>query len=221
VFGRNGFKNEMTESATQEPNVAGGNIKLHPENDRRAYHGMKIVSQDCLAVGAKCESADFSSWSEPMANSCQTRISNGYPIPDPRCTPGAINPSVSAEMLQMKGWSTSCVRNCWTSEVEKHITYRWYGVHMPSIDSQDSQVCELDHLIPLELGGSDALANIWPQCGPDSVTLNRRYFKTKDRVERYLTAEVRSGRTRLEVAQREIAEDWTQFVPETNHIPIN
>ena len=129
---------------------------------------------------------------------------------------GGINPSVSFGMLQNAKWSTRCIRNCWTSESEKHIIYRWYGIIKPQINSQQKHVCELDHLVPLELGGSDALANIWPQCGPDSVTLNGRYFKVKEQVERHLAAEVRSGRMKLEVAQKAIAEDWTQFVPKTN-----
>ncbi len=58
-------------------------------------------------------------------------------------------------------------------------------------NSDQNQVCELDHLVPLELGGADGLGNIWPQCGPDSVALNERYFKIKDRVEVYLADEVK------------------------------
>ena len=42
--------------------------------------------------------------------------------------------------------------------------------------------------------GSDGLGNIWPECGPDGVTLENRYFKVKDRVENYLAGEVRASR---------------------------
>jgi hypothetical protein len=38
------------------------------------------------------------------------------------------------------------------------------------------------------------LGNIWPECGPDGVTLENRYFKVKDRVENYLAGEVRASR---------------------------
>lgn len=64
----------------------------------------------------------------------------------------------------------------------------------------------------LELGGADGLGNIWPECGPDFVTLQNRYFKIKDRVENYLADEVKSGRMPLDGAQRGIASDWTQYI---------
>jgi hypothetical protein len=64
----------------------------------------------------------------------------------------------------------------------------------------------------LELGGADGLGNIWPQCGPDGVPLDERYFKAKDRVENYLADEVKAGRMSLHDAQRGIASDWTQYL---------
>jgi len=94
----------------------------------------------------------------------------------------------------------------------KHMAYAWYGIRKPRQNSDQNQVCELDHLVPLELGGADGLGNIWPQCGPDSVALNERYFKIKERVEDYLADEVKSGRITLENAQRGIASDWTQYI---------
>ena len=78
------------------------------------------------------------------------------------------------------------------------------------------QVCELDHLVPLELGGADGLGNIWPECGPDSSVLKNRYFKVKDRVENYLADEVKAGRIPVDVAQKGIASDGTQFLPAAN-----
>ncbi|MHB1698986.1 MAG: hypothetical protein ACYCSN_02445 [Acidobacteriaceae bacterium] len=144
------------------------------------------------------------------------RTSHGYPVPDPRCTPGGINPSVSAEVLKTAAWRTRCVRNCQTSEAEKHVTYGWYGIRKPRSNSGENQVCELDHLVPLELGGADGLGNIWPECGPGSMPLQNRYFKIKDRVENYLADEVKSGRMPLYTAQRGIASDWTQFLPAAN-----
>jgi len=64
----------------------------------------------------------------------------------------------------------------------------------PQHNSGRNQVCELDHLVPLELGGADGMGNIWPQCGPDDMTLKNRYFKIKDRVENYLADEVKAER---------------------------
>jgi hypothetical protein len=38
--------------------------------------------------GVFCESKYFASWNEPPFHSCQIALRNGYPVPDPRCTPG-------------------------------------------------------------------------------------------------------------------------------------
>jgi hypothetical protein len=96
------------------------------------------------------------------------------------------------------------------------VTYRWYGIHAPHGNSGENQICELDHLVPLELGGADGLGNIWPECGPDTTVLANRYFKRKDRVENYLANEVKTGRMSLIVAQKGIASDWTQYLPDAN-----
>lgn len=213
VFGREGGKrqsgpatNLSVAKAEQFPSAGGP----------RHQPGLPFMSQSCSATGASCGSLDFAEWVQPADRSCHIRMSNGYPLPDPHCTPGGINPSISISVLKNVNWTTRCARNCWTSEAEKHFAYRWYGIPKPSVNSDGNQVCELDHLVPLELGGSDALANIWPQCGPDSVVLNQPYFRVKDRVERHLAMEVRSGRMDLAVAQRKIAEDWTQFITESS-----
>ncbi len=146
-------------------------------------------------------------------NECQVRISHGYPIPDPHCTPGAVNPQITREVLKTKGFTTrKCERNFATTVKEKEATYRYYGVRKPSHNSGRNEVCELDHLVSLELGGADTMDNIWPQCGPDRVTLQSRYFKIKDKVEGYLARQVKAGTMSLEQAQAGIASDWTQYI---------
>ena len=159
-----------------------------------------------------CASEYFGNWQEPAKGSCAVRMRNGYPVPDPLCTPGGVNPTVTEGVIRNPGWRTREVRNCAESEAQKHAAYGWYDITKPRINSNDNQVCELDHLVPLELGGADGMGNIWPQCGPDAVTLNQRYFKQKDHVENYLADEVRAGRMALPEAQRGIARDWTQYL---------
>src|ERR1035438_10181445 len=63
--------------------------------------------------------------------------------------------------------------------------------------------CELLnlHCVPIE--------NIWPQCGPADSALRQRYFRQKDVVENYLTAQVKAGNIDLAEAQKQIARDWT------------
>jgi hypothetical protein len=152
----------------------------------------------------------------PAEGSCTPREKNGFPIPDANCSPGAINPTITLEILTMKGFKTACIRDEATTPAQKRKTYGWYGLIKPERNTGLSQTCELDHIVPLVLGGSDQLENLWPQCGPSGVTLNRRYFKQKDKIEMYLAREVRDGNMELADAQRRIAEDWTQFIDQVS-----
>ncbi len=63
--------------------------------------------------------------------------------------------------------------------------------------------CEVDHLIPLELGGSNRLTNLWPE--RYDITWNTH---VKDRLENRLHEMVCTGQLDLATAQREIATDW-------------
>lgn len=151
-------------------------------------------------------------WSKPATGSCHTVKRNGFLVPDPKCTPGAINPSLTITVLKNPKFRTGCVRNDTTTEDAKAQTYEWYSITHPANNQGETQTCELDHLIPLYLGGADTLDNIWPQCGPDGVALDDRYFKEKDRVEYYLGQQVRDGKMTLSLAQRGIAHNWTQYL---------
>jgi hypothetical protein len=150
----------------------------------------------------------------PPLQTCTTHTSNGFPVPDPNCTPGAINPTLTIEVLRDRRFTTRCIRDSATQEEEKATTYQWYNLAHPGNYSGESQICELDHLVSLELGGADTLDNIWPQCGPSGVALPQRFFKEKDTVENFLAMQVREGRMDLGEAQKGIATDWTQFLDE-------
>ena len=148
----------------------------------------------------------------PPQQICTIHTNNGFPVPDPNCTPGAINPTLTIEVLRDRSFTTRCIRDAATQEVEKATTYEWYNLPHPSNNSGEAQICELDHLISLELGGADTLDNIWPQCGPSGVSLPQRFFKEKDTVENFLAMQVREGRMDLSETQKGIATDWTQFL---------
>jgi hypothetical protein len=148
----------------------------------------------------------------PPAQKCALRMNNGFLLPDERCTPGAINPTLTVDVLRNPSFRTSCVRGSATSEAEKAGTYAWYNIKHPTQNFGATQTCELDHLISLELGGADTLDNLWPQCGPNGATLANRYFKVKDKVENFLAKQVRDGTMTLQDAQRGIASDWTQYI---------
>jgi len=123
----------------------------------------------------------------PLATTgCKPQIHNGFSTPDPTCTPGAINPTVTLAVLKNLAFRTGCLRDCSRSATQKGTTYASYKIARPANNNGTNQICELDHVVPLEIGGADTLDNIWPQCGPKNVALAKRYFKEKDLVENYL-----------------------------------
>ena len=61
----------------------------------------------------------------------------------------------------------------------------------------------VDHLIPVGLGGSNSLKNLWPQ--PLSGEWN---YQMKNRLEHRLHKLVCGGNLELKTAQQEIATDW-------------
>jgi len=149
----------------------------------------------------------------PPGKHCEATIHHGYPVPDAGCTPGAINPSLTLTVLRDARFRTACVRDKTSTPTEKEKTYLAYAASKPHPNAGLAQVCELDHLVSLELGGSDGVDNIWPQCGPASVMHDERYFHRKDIVENYLADQVEKGVIDLADAQRGIAADWTQYLP--------
>jgi hypothetical protein len=171
----------------------------------RARAANKSSCESCPVPGV-----DFKSTTALKAatksSGCKVGKGNaGLPVQDPACTPGAINETVTADLIKSGHYRTGCVRNCLSTQSEKGIEYNRYGV------KHDRATCELDHLVPLELGGADSLDNIWPQCGPFGATGMAVYFKQKDKVEDYLTTMVKTGKMPLREAQAGIAKDWTQY----------
>jgi hypothetical protein len=99
---------------------------------------------------------------------------------------------------------SKCIRN--VPAATKKKVYEAYG------DAEGNnhgfcdvaQGCEIDHLISIELGGSNSEKNLWPQ--PYSgQTFNAH---VKDRLENWYHAHVCSGHVSLKTAQDEISSDW-------------
>jgi hypothetical protein len=119
--------------------------------------------------------------------------------PDPQLTPGVADPGVTqsniGSTICVPGYSRR-VRNVPQSENDE--VYREYGIthHAPG-------EYEVDHLISLELGGSNDIHNLWPEpyAGPDNA-------HTKDGMENRLHAEVCAGQITLARGQDEIVHWW-------------
>ena len=116
-------------------------------------------------------------------------------LPDPTMTPGAAL-DVTAQDICVPGYS-SRVRNVPSSV--KRQAYDEYG-----IASHEPGEYEVDHLISLELGGSNSIRNLWPE----SFRTQPWNAHTKDRLENELHRLVCAGQLDLATAQQEIAGDW-------------
>jgi hypothetical protein len=136
---------------------------------------------------------------QPPPGSCRA-IGHGLDSrPDPRCTPGAINPAVTpatiARTICVRGWTARVRPPEGVTEAEKRASLAAYGDHGPLRDY------EYDHLIPLELGGAvNDPRNLWPQPGASP--------NPKDAVEERLREAVCDGALSLSRAQTQIARNW-------------
>jgi hypothetical protein len=115
-------------------------------------------------------------------------------LPDPTLTPGAVLTTDTATICQ-PGYSRT-VRH--TSGKLKLQIYVEYGI------DRNNGHYEIDHLIPLGIGGADTRANLWPE-SRDTTPWNAG---VKDRLENYLHVEVCAGRVAIVDAQEAIATDW-------------
>jgi hypothetical protein len=111
-------------------------------------------------------------------------------LPDQHCTPGAIQ-STSATAICSPGWASS---HRHVTNATRALVYRRYGL----TGTHAFPEWEVDHRVPLELGGSNAIVNLSPEHGPQA----------KDQLENRLHDAVCSGRLRLAVAQRVFERDW-------------
>ncbi len=118
-------------------------------------------------------------------------------LQDPACTPGAVL-TTDKSIICVSGY-TQTVRNVTTATKKK--VFKEYGIPW-SLHSN----YEVDHLISLELGGSNDISNLWPE----SYGI-KNGSRSKDVFENYLHHEVCAGRLSLSAAQREISSNWLVY----------
>ena len=115
-------------------------------------------------------------------------------LPNPSLTPGDVLDVTTADIC-VSGYATK-VRN--VTDAVKNQVYQEYGIlsHQPGS-------YEVDHLINLELGGSNSIKNLWPE--PYTGDWNAH---VKDKLEDKLHVLVCNGSLDLQTAQRAISTDW-------------
>ncbi|GAA1897558.1 hypothetical protein [Streptantibioticus ferralitis] len=145
---------------------------------------------------------------QPPAGSCHYRYEQNQPLPDPSCTPGALNPKVTQATLA----STIC-RSGYTSDIRPplNITSREKDANAKSYGyTQSLHDAEYDHLVSLELGGDPNDArNLWVEPPSPGHTPGSGPNNDKDRVEARLHSAICKNQVTLAAAQQAIAHDWT------------
>jgi hypothetical protein len=117
----------------------------------------------------------------------------GSASPNHHLTPGA-HFNVGKATICKTGYSAG-VRN--VPESVKSAVYAEYG------EKRVPGGYEVDHLVSLELGGSNSIKNLWPEHYYDPWGA-----RTKDRLENKLHQLVCSGQISLVTAQRKEAANW-------------
>jgi hypothetical protein len=119
-------------------------------------------------------------------------------VPDPTLTPGAVR---TTDVGDICSHGTRELRH-WSRERDDRILEE-YGLPLGPHPQ-----FEVDHLIPLCLGGADDDRNLWPE--PRRSIEPIWSAERKDELEARMCSLVCSGELDVREAQREISEDWTE-----------
>lgn len=120
--------------------------------------------------------------------------------PDRQCSPGAYYSKLTKRVICAPSFRTGPIRNVPNSE--KHAVEQEYGLAAKPYGS----TLEIDHIVSLELGGSNDIANLFPE----KATLPRHApgFRIKDKLENKVHDLVCAGQIGLRSAQKQIAANW-------------
>ncbi len=162
-------------------------------------HTSRVATPDPTTAAAPGDlPVENSASAMPAPDTCKLGNRDGQPLPDPHCTPGAVNPAVRQDTIK----DTIC-RTGWTKTVRPPTskTNTMKAASARSYDLAPGDKGEYDHLVSLELGGApDDPRNLWVEPG--------KIPNPKDAVENKLHAAVCSGLIQLAPAQKAIAGDW-------------
>ncbi|MFF3911035.1 hypothetical protein ACFYZJ_34955 [Streptomyces sp. NPDC001848] len=188
-------------------NVGAGSLGGTPPSTTSAT-GAGGGAGQAIAVGPGPQKT-YTVQQQPPAGSCHYRYQGGEPLPDPKCTPGAISPAVTQATLR----STICRKGGYTGGIrppvsvtsrEKKLNAASYGYTGRMGDA------EYDHLISLQLGGDpNDERNLWVEPADPGHKSGGGINNKKDPVETKLHTAVCDGKVTLAAAQQAIASDWT------------
>jgi hypothetical protein len=132
-------------------------------------------------------------------------------MPDRRLTPGAVFADATVEQICAPGYAN--VLNGGERNVPASVKKEVFNEYFGAVPGHPGDY-EIDHLIPLELGGDNSLRNLWPQ----SYSTKPWNSRVKDRLEDRMAALVReclktkghrAATELLRQLQEEMASNWT------------
>lgn len=150
----------------------------------------------------------------PAPGSCHYRhTGNGEVLPDPHCTPGAIDTAVTQSNIRQTicregGYSDSVRPPLELTEPLKYKMLAAYGVPASKIGDY-----ELDHLVPENTGGSSSTYNLWPEPNNDARRYPRSEYvaNDKDEIEHRVWEGVCDHQHHLRRIQKLMATNWTRL----------
>lgn len=159
-----------------------------PGTKLRAIHSPTSVANDMQLTSGQCKIRAVDAHA-------------GKYLPDANCTPGAIDPAVTQSNIS----STIC-KSGYTKTVRATDTNKYKALSLQQYGLSADKTTEYDHLISLQLGGTNAVSNLWvePNRSGAPGTTN-----PKDAVETKLKVAVCANKIPLAKAQQAIATDWT------------
>jgi len=154
-------------------------------------------------VGPSSTDARHSGGAFPMPppGTCHLGSVAGQPMPDERCSPGSTNAAVTQgtinETICTSGWTATVRPPVAITDAIKAHSARAYSIPVGIVG-------ELDHELPLELGGDPGsltdVANLWFEVGPIP--------NPKDSIESTLNHATCRGLIPLSTTQTAIAHHW-------------
>lgn len=158
----------------------------------------------------------------PGPGTCRLRqAAVGGPLPDPACTPGSLDPAVTAATLSTTvcregGYAASVRPPLAVTAAVKRRLLAAYGIPL-----RDVATYEADHLVAISTGGSSSTLNLWPE--PDTVmtaTPSRYVHNDKDAVEGWTFDALCAGTIQLGALQHAMAGNWSTAVAALGLPPV-
>ena len=173
---------------------------LRPRSHPRAFAGLAVALTALASIACERPVSSVSRAQSASVDSASARALGddtlGYPtIPDSIRTPGDVL-HVGAADVCVPGYSKR------VRDVPIDVKRRAYSTY--AVRTHEAGEYEIDHLIGLQIGGSNSIKNLWPQ----SFRTNPWNAYVKDALEVELHRRVCAGTMTLSSAQHVIAHNW-------------